>query len=166
MSVSRALAAVEVREIGPDDLGEVRRLHQEMSPDDFYLRFFGHGTLIADEVSASLCREQDYCHAALGGWVDGELAGVVNFEPSGCPGVAEIALIVAAGMRHRGVGTLLLRRLVTLARARGVREFRADVHPHNRAVLRVLASAGMPVRSRYADGVIEITMPLVAASGP
>jgi RimJ/RimL family protein N-acetyltransferase len=166
MSTLRADLMMEVREVGPDDLGEVQRLHREMSPDDFYLRFLGHGQLIADQVSAALCREPDSGHAALGGWVGGELAGIVNFEPSGCPGVAEIALIVAAGMRHRGVGTLLLRRLVALARARGVREFRADVHPQNRAVLRVLASAGMPVRSRYADGVIEITMPLIARSGP
>jgi predicted CoA-binding protein/GNAT superfamily N-acetyltransferase len=152
--------AIKIRELGPGDVDAVRRLHRGMSPDNLYLRFFGRSPQIADEMSVRLCREPGPGHGALGAWLADRLAGVGNYEPTQGPGVAEIALAVADGMHHRGVGTLLLEYLVSLARSRGVREFRADTLAQNFAMLRVLSSAGIPVRRRIDNGVIEITMPL------
>ena len=42
---------------------------------------------------------------------------------------AEVALAVADGMHRRGIATLLLEHLVSLARARGVNVFVAEVLP-------------------------------------
>lgn len=152
---------VTVRELTPGDLGAVRDLHDAMSPEDLYLRFFAHGGRLARETAGRMCRAEGRDHTALGVWWGGRLAGVADYERTG-PYTAELALAVADEMRHRGVGTLLLRRLTEVARARGVRVLRAEVLARNTAVLRAISAAGLPVRRRFDDGVIEITMPLTA----
>jgi acyl-CoA synthetase (NDP forming)/RimJ/RimL family protein N-acetyltransferase len=154
--------AIQVREIRPDDLDAVHDLHRGMSPDNLYLRFFGLSRRITEEVSVRLCRRPGPAHAVLGAWLGDELVGVANYEPMGEPGVAEIALAVADGMHHRGVGTLLLEHLVSLARSRGIREFRADTLAQNVEMLRVFASAGLAVRRDLAGGVVDVRMPLAA----
>ncbi len=151
---------VKLAEIGSGDFAAVRALHRGMSPDDLYLRFFGGGPRLADETAERLCRLPGPGHAAVGAWAEGRLAGVADYETAGSPFVAEIALAVADGMHHRGVGTLLLGRLISLARSRGIRELRADALVQNSAVLHVLFSAGTPVLHRCEGGVVEITMPL------
>ncbi len=151
---------VRIRALGTDDLDAVRDLHRGMSPDNLYLRFFGHGERTADEVAAHLCRDSGPEGAALGLWLAGDLVGVAEYDPAGEEGVAEIALAVADDMHGRGVGTLLLEHLVSLARERGVREFRAQTLMQNVTMLRVFSSAGLPVRRRVAGGIVEVTMPL------
>ena len=53
---------------------------------------------------------------------------MASFEPTSDPGTAEIAFAVADQMHGRGVATLLLEHLVSLARERSVRVFTA-VYP-------------------------------------
>ena len=73
---------------------------------------------------------------------------------------AEIALAVADGMHRRGIATLLLEHLVSLARVRVVKGLTAEVLPDNHAVLRVLGDAGLAVRRRFGGGVVELSMPI------
>jgi acyl-CoA synthetase (NDP forming)/GNAT superfamily N-acetyltransferase len=151
---------VSIREVLPGDLDAVRDMHRGMSPDNLYLRFFGVSPRAADEVAARLCREPDRDHAALGVWLAGDLIGVAEYERTAEAGEAEIALAVADGMQGRGVGTLLLEHLVSLARSRGLRAFRAETLARNIAMLRVFACAGLPVHRRTTHGVVEVTVPL------
>ena len=63
--------------------------------------------------------------------------------------------------RHgRGVATLLLEHLVSLARARGVKTLVADVLPDNYAVLHVLSDSGLVVRRRFGGGAVELSIPV------
>lgn len=155
---------VRIRALGPGDVDAVRELHRAMSPDNLYLRFFGYGSRIADEVAGHLCRAPAADRAALGVWLGGGLVGVAEYDPTGEAGVAEVALAVADDMHGRGVGTLLLEHLVSLARERGIREFHAETLMQNVTMLRVFSSAGLPVRRRLAGGVVEVTLPLTAAA--
>jgi hypothetical protein len=70
-------------------------------------------------------------------------------------------------MHRRGVATLLVEHLVSLARAHGVTAFTAEVLGDNYAVQHVLTDSGLAMRRRSADGVVELSMPLprVAALG-
>ena len=151
---------VSIRELSPRDVDAVRELHHGMSPDNLYLRFFGISPSAAEEVAARLCREPDRDHAALGAWLADELIGIAEYERTDEPDAAEIALAVADRMHNRGVGTLLLEHMVSLARSRGLREFHAETLPQNVAMLRVFACAGLPVHRRATRGVIEVTLPL------
>ncbi|WP_329260898.1 GNAT family N-acetyltransferase [Actinoallomurus sp. NBC_01490] len=152
--------AVAIREMRPGDLDAVHKLHQDMSPENLYLRFFGISPRLADEVAARLCREPDPDHAVLGAWLAGELVGVAEYDRTATPGEAEVALAVADGMHNRGVGTLLLEHLVSLARSRGLLAFRAETLAQNIPMLKVFACVGLPIDRRIVNGVVEVTIPL------
>ena len=155
-----------IRPSGPGDYEAVRRLHEEMSPQNLYFRFFSASRVSAEREAQRVCLEGRPGMVALVGLLGDELAGVASYEPVG-DGAAEIALAVADGMHRRGVATLLVEHLVSLARAQGVTAFTAEVLGDNYAVQHVLTDSGLAMRRRSADGVVELSMPLprVAALG-
>jgi acyl-CoA synthetase (NDP forming)/RimJ/RimL family protein N-acetyltransferase len=158
-------STVEIQQAGPQDAGDVRAMHQHLSPANSYLRFFSFSPQAAEREAKRLCRQPDDSHAALLARLGGELVGVASYEPAGRPGVAEVAFAVADDMHGRGVATLLLEHLVSLARQRHLRAFAAETLPENVAMLRVFADAGLQVKRQFADGVIEVTMPLPGPDG-
>ena len=87
-------------------------------------------------------------------------SGVASYEldPGGV--TAEVALAAADGMHRRGVATLLLEHLVSLARARGVQTFIAEVLADNYAVLRLLSDSGLALRRRISNGVVDLSIPI------
>ncbi len=149
-----------IRPAGPGDYGHVKRLHEAMSPENLYFRFFSASRAAAGQEARRVCREAGPDHGALLGLLGDELAGVTSYELTTGLQVAEIALAVADGMHGRGIATLLLEHLVSLARASGVNLFTAAVLPGNSAVLQVLADAGLSVRRRYGNGTVELSIPI------
>src|SRR6266704_548598 len=130
----------------PQDTGAVRQMHAQMSPDNIYLRFFSISPAAADREAKRVTRPPDADHCALLAWLGDELVGVASYEPTGKPGVAEIAFAVTDHMHGRGVATLLLDHLVSNARLRGLRAFTAETLAGNVAMLRVFANAGFAGR--------------------
>jgi acyl-CoA synthetase (NDP forming)/GNAT superfamily N-acetyltransferase len=151
-------ATIEIRPADRSDLGRVMAFHQEMSPDNLYLRFFSLSKRAGEQEAQRVCRPAGPDHAALLALLDDEVVGVASYEPTGRPGAAEVAFAVADQMHGRGVATLLLEHLVSVARARGVACLTAETLPENSAMLRVFADVGLSVRRRMADGVVELTM--------
>ena len=144
----------------PQDTGAVRQMHAQMSPDNIYLRFFSISPAAADREAKRVTRPPDADHCALLAWLGDELVGVASYEPTGKPGVAEIAFAVTDHMHGRGVATLLLDHLVSNARLRGLRAFTAETLAGNVAMLRVFANAGLAAKRQMSDGVVETTFPL------
>jgi len=138
----------------------VRQMHAQMSPNNIYLRFFSISPLAADREARRVTRPPDAEHCALLAWLGSELVGVASYEPTGKPGVAEIAFAVTDHMHGRGVATLLLDHLVSNARLRGLRAFTAETLADNISMLRVFANAGLAARRQASDGVVETTFPL------
>jgi acyl-CoA synthetase (NDP forming) len=150
-------ATVEIRPATPGDRSLVRAMHEAMSPDDAYLRFFNLGTLSAEREAERVCRTPGSDHQALLALRGSDLVGVGTFEISPEGEAAEIALAVADDMHGRGVGTLMLEHLVSDACGRGVHTFTGPVLAENREMLKVFADAGLGARRQTADGVIEFT---------
>ena len=95
------------------------------------------------------------------------MVGVASYVPlREDPHTAEVAFAVADHMHHRGIATLLLEHLVSLARSRQISTFTAETLTENQAMLHVFADAGLPVRRRYREGVIELTFPLPGQDSP
>jgi acyl-CoA synthetase (NDP forming)/RimJ/RimL family protein N-acetyltransferase len=156
-------ATVEIRPARPEDFAAVRDMHAEMSPDNLYLRFFSLSPLAAEREARRICREPGPDHAALLAVLDGEVVGSCSYERAGDRSrSADIAFAVADGMHHRGIGTLLLEHLVSLARSRDIGTFTAEALSENSAMLRVFADAGLPVHRSLVDDVYEFTFPLPA----
>src|SRR6185369_11503456 len=148
---------VEIRQARPDDFDAVQAMHEAMSPDSIYLRFFSYSRRSAETEARRICTDPGPGSAALLALRDGELAGVASFAGlTGRPGLAEVAFAVADHMHHKGIATLLLEHLVSLARSREITTFTAETLTENQAMLHVFADVGLPVRRRYREGVIEL----------
>jgi acyl-CoA synthetase (NDP forming)/GNAT superfamily N-acetyltransferase len=152
---------VEIRPAVPDDFDAVKAMHDAMSPDHSYLRFFNMSRISGEIEARRICRNPAPGSVALLALADGELAGVASYVPlRDQPGQAEVAFAVADHMHHKGIATLLLEHLVSLARTQRITTFMAETLTENTAMLSVFADAGLPVERHYAEGVIELTFPL------
>jgi acyl-CoA synthetase (NDP forming)/GNAT superfamily N-acetyltransferase len=153
-------STAEIRPARPQDRAAVREMHAAMSPENIYLRFFSLSPRAGEQEAQRVCRQPGPDHAALLAWLGGRLVGVASYEATGRPGEAEIAFAVPDDMHRRGIATLLLEHLASLARRRGLRAFTAETLAENSAMLRVFADAGLPAQRRMSDEVVELTFPL------
>ena len=154
---------IEIRAARPGDFDAVRDMHTKMSPDNLYLRFFSFSTVAAEREAHRVCREPAPDHGALLAVLDGEVVGCSSYECADDGSrSAEVAMAVADEMHSRGVGTLLLEHLISLARSRGVHAFTAETLVENALMLQVFADAGLPVHRTLSDGVYDFTFPLPA----
>ncbi|HET6190213.1 MAG TPA: bifunctional GNAT family N-acetyltransferase/acetate--CoA ligase family protein [Trebonia sp.] len=157
-------STVQIRAAAAGDFAAVKAMHEAMSPDNAYLRFFSTSRTAAEREARRVTREPRADHAALLALYGAEVVGVASYEVVQSSGgkTAEVAFAVADTMHHRGIATLLLEHLVSLARARRIESFTAETLSENISMLRVFSDAGLPARSARAEGVVTITIPLPA----
>ena len=154
---------IEIRPARPEDFDAVREMHEKLTPDSLYLRFFSMSPSAAGREARRLCREPAPDHAALLAVMDGELIGCGSYECDDPPSrSAEIAFTVADDMHNRGVGMLLMEHLISLARNRGLHAFTAETLSENALMLKVFADAGLEAHRALDDGVYDLTFPLPA----
>ena len=73
---------------------------------------------------------------------------------------AEFALIVEDRVQHLGIGRVLFQAIVEIARARGVKNFLADVLAENRRMLNLLRASGAPLKARRTGSAIRVELDL------
>src|SRR6201986_5308636 len=152
---------VEIRPATHADYAAVKAMHEAMSPNNAYLRFFSLSRLAAEQEARRVTREPGPDHAALLAVFDGQVVGLASFEATRSDGkMAEGAFAVADTMHHQGTATWRLEHLVPRARARQIEALVAETINENTGMLRVFSAAGLPVVSRREDGVVSITIPL------
>jgi acyl-CoA synthetase (NDP forming)/GNAT superfamily N-acetyltransferase len=153
---------VEIRPAGPGDFDAVKAMHEAMSPDNAYLRFFSLSRTAAETEARRICQEPEPGRMALLALAGGEVVGCASYETlEGQPGQkAEVAFAVADHMHHKGIATLLLEHLVSYARSHQVAAFTGYTLAENSEMLKVFADAGLPVHRRSMDGVLDMTIPL------
>ena len=157
---------IEIRPARPDDFDAVRDMHTAMSPENLYLRFFGVSRSAAEGEARRVCREPGPDHGALLALLAGQVVGCGSYEVARDGSrSAEVAMAVADDMHRRGVGTLLLEHLVSLARSQGVRTFVAETLGENALMMQVFADAGLGAHRALVDGVYEVRFPLPAGEG-
>ncbi|MEQ4303542.1 GNAT family N-acetyltransferase [Plantactinospora sp. B6F1] len=152
---------VRIRAVMPQDRDRLTELYRRSSPESLRMRFFAlpGERAIAAEVDR-LCRPPAPAeHGAVLAETAGQLAGVASYEAGGGGSGAEFAVFVADGQRDRGIGTLLLEHLRTVAGAAGVTELRGDVLPTNAAMLQVAADLTGRAGSRTDDAVLAVDLP-------
>ncbi len=160
---------VEIRPADPADFDAVKAMHEAMSRDNTYLRFFNLSRLAVETEARRICRGSGPGHAALLALSADEVVGCGSYnapaEPDGPENTAEVAFAVADHMHHRGIATLLLEHLVSLARVHQITAFTAETLCENTPMLRVFADAGLPVQRYSEDGVVEMIFPLPSEGG-
>ena len=144
-AVLRDGARVTLRVVRPDDKALLRRGFERLSPASRYRRFLATKSYLSDAELAYLTEVDGHDHFAMGAVVEdaqGAEEGVAigRFIRSNTdPGVAEVAVAVVDDWQGKGLGTLLLLRLVAAARERGIERFAGQVLASNDAIRAVLA---------------------------
>ncbi|MGC9498611.1 GNAT family N-acetyltransferase [Streptomyces sp. WG7] len=143
---------VRIRAVEPGDHDQLEGLYAEMSPDHRRLRFFSAGPRSAALAADNVCGPPRRGHRALLAERAGQVLGLVEYHAAAdAPHTAELAVAVADGLHHRGVGTLLVEHLVSAARTDGITAFTADALSDNHEVLRLFADLGLTA-TRHFDG--------------
>jgi acetyltransferase len=75
-------------------------------------------------------------------------------------GDAEFAVIVADSWQGQGLGLLLMRKLVEVARAEGIIRVAGQILPENRGMIELARKAGFELRDDLDEGVVEATLVL------
>ena len=76
------------------------------------------------------------------------------------PDQSEFAITVADDLQGRGIGRLMLGKLIECARDLGVRQLVASVLPHNARMIHLLQTTGLPLESAVEDGTLTFTLDL------
>jgi GNAT superfamily N-acetyltransferase len=153
-AVLRDGAAVDVRATTPDDERLLVRFHEELSQESRFLRFLFLGASMGACVRRLLAPEV----AGLVALAGTRAVGHGCLVPTGA-GTAELAFAIADDWQGRGVGTVLLERLVAEGGARGLTTLTAEVHPSNHRMISVFEDAGMPVTVRAEAGTLHVEIP-------
>jgi acyl-CoA hydrolase/GNAT superfamily N-acetyltransferase len=87
-----------------------------------------------------------------------EIIAIARYDVDPATGLADIAFVVRDDWQRMGIGTLLMRRMGEIARARGLVGFSADVLVNNKLMLGVFQQSGLEVRSELHAGVYSVRM--------
>jgi acetyl coenzyme A synthetase (ADP forming)-like protein len=158
--------SVRVRAVRPDDRERLRDSIARLSAESLYLRYFtAKRSLTEKEIDAFT--QLDFVErvglaVTLREAATEQIIGVGEYIVGPGPWDrprAEVAFTVVDEHQGRGIGTLLLEHLAVLARARGIREFDADVLGQNRPMMSVFLRSGLPVRRTNEAGVVHLSFP-------
>jgi len=154
---------VEIRALARSDQAELMAAVGRSSAASLYRRFFAVRRDFSDKEIEFFLNADFTDHVALvavmqqGGRdliVGGGRYIVVR------PGTAELAFMVEDGCQGLGIGGVLMRHLVTLARRAGLKQLIAEVLPENLPMLQVLEKSGLGLTRKQEDGVLHLTLSL------
>jgi GNAT superfamily N-acetyltransferase len=145
---------IRVRPMRADDMDAVSEMFFTAGDDALHNRFFTLGDRMVSEHVLELSDPRGpHCLVAV---ADGHVVGIVEMAEVG-QHIEEVALLVAAGMHHHGIGTLLLTEALADAWRRGVKTFVADVLTTNHLMLEVFTDAGATMSREGGD--VSVTLP-------
>jgi ribosomal protein S18 acetylase RimI-like enzyme len=152
---------VEIRAQRPTDVEGLRAAVAHTSAATLSRRFFAPRRHFSEQEVAYFLNIDFVTHVALVAVVDE--GGKHSIVAGGRyvlvqPGVAEVAFAVIDEYQGQGIGTKLMRHLVSIAREAGLRELVAEVLPDNHPMLIVFQKSGLKVATRRDCGVINVAM--------
>ncbi|MBI2892139.1 MAG: GNAT family N-acetyltransferase [Deltaproteobacteria bacterium] len=145
---------------------------ERVSPDSRYRRFLSVKTSLSESELRYLTEVDQVAHFAIGAAVIEEGreigVGVARFVllPDR-PDTAEPAILITDDFQGRGLGRLLLARLVDAARERGVERFVSLVLATNEAMQELLRDLAPTTATTYHEGgIVSFEIPLGEAEAP
>jgi RimJ/RimL family protein N-acetyltransferase len=164
-------ARIRLRLLRPDDRERVAEGFASLSPESRFMRCLrARNDLSTAELHFMTdCDGEDHLAIAVVAiderGIEGANVGLARFVR--CiddPEAAEIAITVMDDWQGRGIGALLLRRLMAAMGERGYREARGVMHPDNTGMRRLVDNAGPDARRTAEDGLIGFAIPVPTPS--
>lgn len=149
-----------VRKLGRSDTSLLRDHLLRLDPPDRRLRFQG---AVSDARIEDYAAGIDWDEAVLlGAFVAGRLRGVAELAivRRGWPREAEAAFSIESAFQNRGIGTALLRRLMLIARNRGIGRMHMICLIENRRMQRLARKCGCRLSFEADEVTARVDPPL------
>jgi GNAT superfamily N-acetyltransferase len=161
-------ALIRIEPLKRGDRASVRGLFARLSAESRLRRFLSPVPALSERELTFLSDVGHVTHEAMTAVDpdDGSIAGIARYvQYQGRPGVADVAVAVADEMQRRGIGTVLMDRLITCAQANGFHLLTATTLWENRAARALLRTMGF--QATGSDGAeIELALRLDVAPAP
>jgi GNAT superfamily N-acetyltransferase len=157
---------VTVRAIRESDAAAILSAFGRLDRESVYRRFFSPKKELSDaelrqltvvdfdQVTALVVTtEREGAETLIGG-------GRFAVEAGEQPQSAELAFLTLPDYRGRGIASLVLRHLTTLARDAGIARFEADVLAENRSMLDVFRHSELAAAQKRDGNVVHLTLAL------
>jgi RimJ/RimL family protein N-acetyltransferase len=155
---------VQIRALRPQDEANMLVAVDRIGADSLHLRFFVTKHGFSDSEKEFFMKIDFVNHVALVAEIDEDgrpaIVGGGRYVVVG-PGEAEVAFMVVDAYQGQGIGMMLTRHLVGLARAAGLKQLAADVLPGNVAMRKVLGKFGFQTARSQDPQVVHLTLPLI-----
>jgi GNAT superfamily N-acetyltransferase len=154
---------LQIRALRLADRAELLAAFERTREESRYRRFFAPKRTFSEREIEFFLNVDFVSHVALVAVLeDGErqmIVGGGRYVLSE-PGCAEVAFAVDDLHQKLGIGTLLMRHLVVIARETGIGEFVAEVLPDNAPMLKVFQRCGLAMTTHREAGVVHVTLHL------
>lgn len=151
--------AAALRPLVAGETGPLEDVFAGMSQDSRAMRYLGGMPRLSPPLTAVLTDVDGDRHVAWLACVDGHPAGIARYVRAAHDwSTAELAFEVVDSQHGRGLATVLMDALTTVASVNGVRRIRGTLLPDNVASRRLLARFGAV--ARLDDGLLEVEGPL------
>ena len=145
------------------DVGAVTELFDAMSERSRRQRFLSSVPRLNERMLAFLTGADGVRHIAVAARAGGRCVGIARAVISrGNPAVADVSVAVADAHQGQGLGRRLVDALTIDARALGIRELEATIHPSNDAA-RGLARS-LAATASYEEGMVRAELSLTHAA--
>jgi len=154
---------ITLRPIRPEDEPAHRDFFHSLEAEDIRFRFFG---VIREPQHSQLARftqidyEREMAFIAVD--EEGRTLGVARIALDSLGQRAEFAVVVRSHIKGRGLGRILLSRLIRHCRETGVQEVVGQVLQHNTRMLNLARDLGFRVEPADEDGIHEVILNLSA----
>jgi acetyltransferase len=159
---------VRLRAMRPEDEPLIIAMHARHSENTIRMRYFSLVKTLSRDSLIRLCHldyDREMALAAVTSEGANEcMLGVSRYYLNPETGDAEFALIVSDAHQRLGLGRQLLRRLIEVARERGVKRLVGLVLSENAPMLALTASLGFAPSATVDEGVVRVELGLVSST--
>jgi GNAT superfamily N-acetyltransferase len=154
---------ITVRPIEPEDHDAVLDFLGSLSAETMYRRFFSLPR-VDDRLFSMVAHPSDCCSEALVAWDFDDIVGLASYDRlASDPTAADVAIVISDAWQHRGVGSVLMRKLGGAARRRGIERFTATMLADNRPVVDFVRHTNPAARLHFDGTELAMEAPLGAA---
>ena len=151
-------ASVHIRPIRPQDEHYLVEIFNRSSPQTVYQRFFRALRELTPAMAHYLSNVDYHYRLALIAETEFEPIGVVRYERTDDPDLVELGLIIVDDWQNRGLGRILLRKILRAAEGNGFHRFLAYLLAGNRRMLRLLETEGQIQDWKIEAGVTTVSL--------
>jgi acetyltransferase len=139
-----------LRPIKPTDGPLILDSFQKLSKETVYFRFLTNAVRLEPRTLKRLVEIDYQSHFALAAIVFEEEAeamiGICRYMAKEKPGLAELAVVLRDDWQGRGLGRVMVTRVVDIARSKGISSMEIHLDHRNEGMKRIFTSLGYPVQ--------------------